>query len=187
MAPTLPAGEPTSVTAGDSWLWTTRYPDYPASEGWTLSYAFRGVGLLDTVSAELTQANDEWTVHIPAARTTELGDGTYRWAAYMTGSGSYAGRRHEVGRGILTVLPNASLAAEGTLQSHAERMVLRIRDALEGRITDDVQMTQINGRLITNIPVKELRQLLTVYERQVWREQHPGRTPVSRVVFRGVG
>lgn len=151
-----------------------------------MSYAFRGVGLLDTDAGELTVSDDEWTITIPASRTAELSAGTYRWAAYMTGSGSYAGRRHEVGRGVVVVAPNASLAEEGALQTHAERMVATIKAALEGRITDDVQMTQINGRLITNIPVKELRVLLTTYERQVWREQHPGRMPVTRVVFRGV-
>ena len=186
MAPSIPAGEPTSAVAGDSWLWTATYSDYPASEGWTLSYAFRGVGLLDTESAELTEASDVWTVNIPASRTADLSAGTYRWAAYMTGSGTYAGRRHEVGSGVLTVAANASLAAEGALQTHAERMVESIKAVLEGRVTDDVQMTQINGRLITNIPVLELRRMLTTYERQVWREQHPGRMPVTRVVFRGV-
>lgn len=187
MAPTVPHGEPSSVVAGDSWLWTASYGDYPSSEGWTLSYAFRGVGLLDTASSELTVSDDEWTVSIPAARTADLSAGTYRWAAYMTGSGSYAGRRHEVGRGVVVVAPNASLAEEGALQTHAERMVEAIKAALEGRITDDVQMTQINGRLITNIPVLELRRMLKTYEREVWRERNPGKMPVARVVFRGVG
>jgi len=186
MAPQTPHGEPSSVVAGDSWIWSASYLDYPSSEGWALSYALRGVGLLDTTAGELAVSADEWTVNVPASRTADLAAGTYRWAAYMTGSGSYAGRRHEVGRGVVTVAANATLAAEGTLQSHAERMVETIKAALEGRVTDDVQMTQINGRLITNIPVLELRRMLTTYERQVWREQHPGRIPVTRVVFRGV-
>ncbi len=186
MAPTTPFGEPTDVVAGDSWLWTARYGDYPSSEGWALSYSLRGVHQLDTETAEVTVASDLWTVNIPASRTADLAGGTYRWAAYMTGSGSYAGRRHQVGTGVLTVAPNAALAAEGDLQSSDERILAAIEAAIEGRITDDVQMTQIAGRLITNIPILELQRLRGVYERRVWRLRNPGKMPVARVVFRGV-
>lgn len=186
MAPITPYGEPTEVVAGDTWLWQVRYGDYPTSEGWTLSYTFRGVGELDTAAAEASATDDLWTITVAASRTDDIPPGRYVWAAYMTGASSYAGRRHEVARGVVTVTANAAATAAGDLQTHAERMVTLIRDALEGRITDDVQMSQINGRLITNIPVKELRQLLATYERQVWREQHPGKFPVARVVFRGV-
>lgn len=186
MAPTTPYGEPTEVVAGDSWLWTARYGDYPSSEGWTLSYTFRGVGALDTDTSECTVASDLWTVNVPASRTADLGAGTYRWAAYMTGSGSYSGRRHQVATGVVTVIANAALAAEGDLQTSDERILAAIEAALEGRITDDVQMTQINGRLITNIPIMELQRLRGMYERRVWRQKNPGKMPVARVVFRGV-
>lgn len=186
MAPTTPSSEPTEVVAGDSWLWTARYGDYPSSEGWTLSYAFRGAGLLNTTSGECTVASDTWTVNVPASRTEDLPAGAYRWAAYMTGSGSYAGRRHQVATGVLTVLPNAAIATEGQLQTSNERTLEALRCVIEGRVTDDVQMTQINGRLITNIPILEVQRLIGVYERRVWKERNPGKMPVTRVVFRGV-
>lgn len=186
MAPTTPKGEPSSVVAGDSWLWEVSYQDYPSSEGWALSYTFRGAGSLDTTAGEVVVSSDVWTVHIPASRTADLGAGAYRWAAYMTGSGSYAGRRHEVARGVVTVVANAALATDGALQSSDERILAAIEAALEGRITDDVQMTQINGRLVTNIPILELQRLRGIYERRVWKLRNPGRQPVQRVVFRGV-
>jgi len=186
MAPTTPNGEPTEVVAGDSWLWTARYGEYPSSEGWTLSYAFRGVGSLDTTSGECVVSSDTWTVSIPASRTGDLAAGSYRWAAYMTGSGTYAGRRHQVATGVVTVAANAALATEGQLQTSNERTLDALRSVMEGRVTDDVQMTQINGRLITNIPILEVQRLIGVYERRVWKERNPGKMPVTRVVFRGV-
>ncbi len=44
MAATIPTKEPLTIRAGDTIKWTKSLDDYKASDGWTLSYSFRGTG-----------------------------------------------------------------------------------------------------------------------------------------------
>ena len=44
MAATVPTKEPLTIRAGDTIEWTKSIDDYKASDGWTLSYSFRGTG-----------------------------------------------------------------------------------------------------------------------------------------------
>ena len=44
MAATIPTKEPLTIRAGDTIEWTKSIDDYKASDGWTLSYSFRGTG-----------------------------------------------------------------------------------------------------------------------------------------------
>ena len=99
MAPTIPLGEPTTVAAGDTWLWQQVFPDYPASEGWSVSYRFRGANVLDTAAGEVAYSGTTATVTIAATNTATLTPGTYYWQAIATGSGTYAGRVHTAGSG----------------------------------------------------------------------------------------
>jgi len=44
MAATIPTKEPLTIRAGDTTEWTKSLDDYKASDSWTLSYSFRGIG-----------------------------------------------------------------------------------------------------------------------------------------------
>ena len=51
MAATIPTKEPLTIRAGDTIKWTKSLDDYIASDGWTLSYSFRGTGgMIDITS-----------------------------------------------------------------------------------------------------------------------------------------
>ena len=44
MAADIPTKEPLTIRASDTIEWTKSIDDYKASDGWTLSYSFRGTG-----------------------------------------------------------------------------------------------------------------------------------------------
>lgn len=187
MAPTTPLGVPTTAAAGDTWLWTASYGDYPVSEGWTLSYRFRGASILDTSSSHLTNDGATWTATIPATLTADLTPGNYAWSAVMTGSGSYAGRLHTAETGVLQVTRNLSLAAEGDGQTWEERTLSVIESVLTNKVTDDVAMYMIGTRQVLAIPLKELLSLRSQLKRKVAAQRDPRAAfPLHRVTFHAV-
>ena len=44
MAADIPTKEPLTIRTGDTIKWTKSIDDYKASDGWSLSYSFRGTG-----------------------------------------------------------------------------------------------------------------------------------------------
>ena len=183
MAPTIPVGEPTSVTAGDSWVFKQSFPEYPVSEGWALAYAFAGPGDLLTATSEVANdAASTYTLTIPASRT-ELPTGTYRWVARMTGSGAYAGQVYTVRAGVIEVCANVTTSLPEALWDPDERLLFAIDAVIYGRITDDVQQVTIGGRSVTKIPIAELLALKSRLERRVYLMRNGGDMPVRRVIF----
>lgn len=174
MAPTVPWGMPDRLRAGDTWLWKQTFPDYPAAEGWTPSYAIRGVGRLAWDASYAVAAGEEWTITIPASVTTGLPAGRYEVAVVAVGSGSYAGRTHTIETRTLLVLANLVTAVAGERQSYAERTLKVIRDKLAGRITDDVQSYMIGSRQVVKMEIGELRKLEAAYSARVARERNGG-------------
>lgn len=188
MAPVIQAGLPSDLLAGDSLVWTASFPEYPQSEGWTLSYAFRGLGTLDTTAAEVVAGdNGSWTITIPGARTAPLPAGTYQWFALQTGSGAYAGRRDTAATGRLNIALDPADAAAGDYRAQCEKDLDAVRAVRSGRITDDLQSYLIAGRQVILIPIKELLMLESRLVREVWRLRNPGVAfPRIRTVFRGI-
>jgi hypothetical protein len=88
MAKDPPDFEPRSFVAGATVCWSKSLADYPASDGWTLKYSFRGpdaAGLDVTATAD----GDDYLVNI-SATASAVAAGTYWWQAYVTkGSEKY--------------------------------------------------------------------------------------------------
>lgn len=185
MAPPIPRGEPTSVTAGDTWQWTKDFTNYTPSDGtgtWTLSYAIVGPDKLIWTAGWSVAGTADWTVTIPAASTANLTAGTYRWSAILTGGSGYSGERATPEAGVFTVVANpANLAAGDTLSSAVKNLAL-VEAALAGRLTADMQSYSIGGRSVTAIPVNELYALRTKFRQEVWLERNPGKVGPVRVV-----
>jgi len=175
MAPTTPTGEPTLLTAGDTWRWRVAdHPDFPQSEGWTLKYRLAGVTVLSITATWQTSGDDAnyWLVSVDATSTDhEVEAGRYRLFGYFEGSGSYAGRLHQVYNDVVTVGADPRQAEDGDLQTHAERTLAVIEAALEGRLTSDIESYQIAGRAVSKIPIEQLTRLRGQYAALVRREQ----------------
>lgn len=168
MTPPIPTSEPGSIFAGDTVKFSKTISDYPATDGWTLTYSFRGPTALADQTA--TTSGSGYLVTIPAATTTALSAGTYYWNARV----SLAGEVHTVARGVLTV----TLVAGALVLTHNEKMLAAINAALEGRIVADMQQYTIGGRMVQKIPFKELAHFKAVYEAKVYRDRNPGQIGV---------
>ena len=164
MTPPIPSSEPNSIFAGDTCKWSKTISDYPSSDGWTLTYSFRGPSQLADVQASTSGSG--YLVTIAAALTEVLQSGTYTWAARV----SKAGETYTVARGVFSLVE-----VEGALVvSHNAKMLAAIEAALEGRVLVDMEQYTIGGRMVTKIPVKELTALRGMYAAKVWRDKNPG-------------
>lgn len=190
MAPTIPTSEPTTAVAGTTWKWTRDEATYPPSEGWALSYAFRGLSALDVPATGSTITDDgvsQFTVTVTDEKTAVIAAGTYQWVAYA----SLDGEKFVADSGVLVVTADASAAIAGALQSHAELMLARVESEIEARLTGNGSAhesytigTAAGGRQLSKVPMQELLAMRGVYAGMVWREQNPGRSlPTHAVRF----
>ena len=136
----VPTTEPTQVTAGDTLTWSRSLADYPASDGWVLSYALVNADGQITITASAD--GDDYLVTVTAATSAAYVVGTYAWQAYVT----LGTERYQVGTGTLTVLPNLAAQVGGyDNRSWAQKTVDAIEQWMSTR-SPQVAEYQINGR-----------------------------------------
>jgi hypothetical protein len=180
MAADIPTAEPLSARAGDTWRWTRALADYPASDGWALSYVLINAGAKVTISA--SSDGDDHAVTVAAAATANYAAGAYEWVARVSKSGEV----YTVGTGRITVLPSLS-ASTADLRTHARKTLEAIEAVIEGRASQDVLEYQIAGRSLKRIPVADLLMLRDRYRAEVAREDAANRValglPDRRRVF----
>lgn len=117
-----PTTEPASVTAGDTIAWTKALADYPASDGWVLTYTLANSAARITVPT--TADGDVHAVSVLPATSAAWAPGTYSVQAHV----AKAGARYTVGTGTLQVLPN--LVAGSLIDTRsAARQALEAADA----------------------------------------------------------
>lgn len=177
MPPTVPTIEPEVARAGDTWKWTRAFADYPPSEGWTITYSFRGLSVLAIADVVVTPGVSDYSVSVAAAKTAALLPGTYKWAAFAT----KAGERYTADEGVLVVERDMATAIAGDAVDHAEKMIAIIESALSGRLTADIENYQINGKAVSKIPVLELKRLRKQYRSELWRLRNGGRLGPTHV------
>lgn len=122
---------PTSLRAGDSVSWLLDFADYPASDGWVLSYVL----LSDQGRYDFT------AVASGASHLIELASGdTAGWVAgqyTLTGYLKKGSDRVTVGTSPIEILPDLPATSTTTYdgRSHARRMLEAIEATLESRAT----------------------------------------------------
>ena len=180
----IPSSEPLQVTAGDTLQWTRDLADYPANDGWVLTYELRALGGAYTITAAASGA--QHAVTVAAATSTSYAAGTYTIGGYVT----KAGQRFEVYRGTLVVLPNLAAGGAADRRSHVRKVLDAIEAVLEGRATrDQEQVTFSDGRSLRYMPVEDLLKLREKYRSELAREEAAaaiaaGRSPKNRVLVR---
>lgn len=129
MAYTVPTLEPAELRAGDTWAWRREdLGDYPASI-WTLTYAFRNATAYFDVVA--TADGEAFAISVAKATTAGKTAGSYDWTAFV----SDGSERHEIGRGVLEVLPDMGTAAARDGRSWARQMLDYVESALLSKAT----------------------------------------------------
>lgn len=145
MAPTIPKTEPTNPVAGDSWKWDKTLSDYPASDGWQLTYYVYGPENITIAwGTEVTASGDTFEVRVPATKTDDLTSfGAYELVGRVTdGTDTYT-----LPSKTINVLANPATAVAG--KSVARQMVEAHEAALlaNPKMTGVVRVT-VNGRTI---------------------------------------
>lgn len=178
---TTPTIEPGSIAAGDTLAFTRELADYPASAGWVLSYALRG--LAGAINFTASASGAIHAVTVAASVTATWPAGRYLWSAYV----SKAGERYEVGTGQLVVRPNLAAAASLDTRGHARKVLDAIEAVLEGRATRDQEEYSIGDRSLKRTPLADLVMLRQRYRAEVNREEEAARLaaglPSGRRVF----
>ena len=175
----IPSDEPDQITAGTTVYWTKYFPGYPASQ-FALKYSLQRVGGIITIAAAQNGTGDDFLISLDAITTGNYPPGCYTWTAYVEEGASRTG----LARGTMSVLPSP-LMALGT--THATRMLALIEAALEGRIPNGLENTNIDNQEIQRIPIAKLSQLQRIYQAKVANEQNSAATraglPNRRNVF----
>lgn len=162
MTQSIPTQEPATIAPGDTVKWSRTLPDYPANDGWVLSYELVNAAQRYTITAAASGADHLATVS--AATTGAYVAGTYDWRARVT----KAGEVYTVGTGRITVPVSFGAAADARTQ--ARRTLEAIEATLEGRATSATAEYEIAGRKIRFIPLADLLVLRDRYRMDVARE-----------------
>ena len=156
----VPTFEPHAIIVGETLAWSKSLLDYKASDGWALTYNFRGAGAGFDVAA--TADGDSFQIIVAATTTGTMAQGVYYWQAWVTrGSEKYL-----VAEGQAPVRHSlASIATSDVVDDRSQ--IKKILDAIDaliaGRLIDDVDQYMIGTRQLKHIPVEQLISLRTKY------------------------
>ncbi len=118
-----PTTEPTSLIAGDTFVWIKTLLNYPASMGWTLHY--RAINTLGNFDITASASGADHLINVSAPVTAAYFPGDYQWQSYVTNA---AGERYTIATGNLTIQANWA-AQQGGLDTRSNAK--KILDALE--------------------------------------------------------
>lgn len=161
MAYTIPTTEPVSLRAGDTAKWLKSLAEYPATDGWVLSYEL--VTASNHYAFTASASGSDHLVNVPAATTAAWAAGDYQFLARA----SLAGEVHSVASGTIKVLPSFGSAVDA--RSHVRRTLAAIEAWIEGRDIG-VAEYEIAGRRMKSIPIADLLVLRDRYRREVRAE-----------------
>jgi hypothetical protein len=169
-----PAPEPFDLVAGDTLSWSRFFNDYPASQGWVLSYVLNSTTARFVVnSGDITTQGDTFNILIPSSETKTWTPGRYQWLAVVVNSGLTPAQRATVALGRVNVaIDLLDATSPQDTRSPAEINLTNIDLMLGGRASDGVQEYTINGRMLKRYPMDELLQLRAYYLAIVRQERY---------------
>jgi hypothetical protein len=185
---------PATFIAGDTFDLLVSNSDFPASDGWVLTYALRGGGSSITLTS--TASGDDHLFQVPAvsvvgppaiAGTDNWTPGDYTAYAYAAD----ATRRFSLGQAPITIKPNPyTIASAADLRSHSKKVLDAIEAVLEGRATTDQEEVTVDTgsgrRSLKRTPVADLLLLRDRYRAEVRLEDGAasGSSSLKRILMR---
>ena len=164
--PTIPTTEPASILAGSTLKWSKCLPDYPATDGWTLTYKFRGPSVGFDVEAEAD--GSDYLITVAAEDTETMVSGTWFYQGWVEKDGE----KYPIASGqviVTAALPDEEEIYDG--RSQFKRILDAIDAMLAGKATLDQQEYQIGDRMLARIPIPDLIKLRETYAKLVFQEQ----------------
>ena len=173
--------EPKNITQGDSVSWSITNADYPASEGWVLSYALVTAGYI--IQIDSTQDGDKHSVNLTTATTAAYSPGVYTWTATV----SKTPDRRTIAQGSIEILADLSQLTDGAdMRSHAKRTLDDLEAAIERHAATGVISSSVAGRTTVWRTYEELLALRDRYLAEYHKEQVQAgvRNPTNRILVR---
>lgn len=171
-------GLPAKLIVGDTWTWKRSLAEHLPADGWALLYEF-SIDNDDVFKVEAATDGAGFLVTVAAGVTKTLKTGVWRWAELVTRESGTERYTLQVGK----------IEFYGVFrESHAERWVRILREAIESLISGKVQSVQVNGRARTMLDLEALRKMLKDAEAQAEQDTTPGRLgPQVAAVFQSPG
>lgn len=154
---------PATFSAGETLNFVLSVPSYPPSQGYSLTYYFRGASQHNINGVT---SGDSYSVTIPA--NTITGTGLYLYEAYAI----KGGERRKVDAGRVTITPD--LAAVNTAvdaRSKAEIILEKIDSMLAGTADLQTQMYTIGNRQLSRFSFSELVTARETYAKLVAQQK----------------
>lgn len=168
MAHEVPITEPLVVTAGDLVTWKRSLPDYPANDGWVLSYALTKSSVRITFSASASGADH--LVSVTASTSAGWTAGAYLMQGYVTKAAT--SERYRVFEANIEILTNLAAASSGyDGRSHAKKCLDAIEAVLESRATKAIQSWSGLEQSFSLIPTADLLTMRDKYRVEYQAEQ----------------
>ena len=163
MAAQIPTSEPAFLYAGDTLQFTKSFTDYPATDGWALTYYF----LADDGSGKKFQvpATASGTGFAVTYLTSNVEFARYVWRAkVILGAVSVT-----VATGVIDILP--SLENGGDVRTQNRRTLDNINAVLEGRASSTIMESIVEGTRLNRIPHADLLKLRDRFKQIVLNEE----------------
>lgn len=169
--------EPAQFVAGETVKWTKTFDDFPASDGWALSYALVKSGSQITIDA--VADGDAFAVTIPATTSAGYEAGRYSYQASVSKDGEVV----VVGSGRIEIKPGFAALSEGyDDRSFAKKMVDGLREIMPKLAAKGVASYSIEGRSMTYRNMEELRADLNHWTAVYYQEERKAGRMRSRVI-----
>jgi hypothetical protein len=179
------------LIAGDSLRFSSSVPDYPASDGYTLTYKLvRRDAAGGPITIVAAADGDGYLVTVLPATTASWTPGKYTWAAYVTKTGE----RYTVETGEVEILPDPAVSgAPLDMRSQARKALDDLNAARATWVATGgrVKRYSIAGRDIEYKDAAEIDMEINYWTKQVGEEQtsadlEAGRRPKNRILTRFV-
>lgn len=163
---------PDLITSGDTLDFTTVSADFPASDGWVLTYKLipRTAGPA-VITLTATASGDDHRVQATAATTAAWTAGTYSWTAYAT----LGTERYTLQSGVTQILANPGVVTTLDSRTSAAIALDNVIATLQGRATSTIAEYEIAGRRLKHMAPAELIKLKNHLEQQVASEESASR------------
>ncbi len=158
-------GTPEKINAGLNAEWEVDGGDYPASDGYTLSYAL--VNSAGQIVFDADADGDDYLIELDAATTADYTAGIYKYQVYVTLSDD----KYLVEEGTIEVLPDFAAASDGLdTRSHVKTVLDAIEATIAGRAAKGQKKMQVNGVNLERYDLAELLLLRTRYKAEYANE-----------------
>lgn len=155
---------PSKIVAGDTLNFCRSLSDYPAADGYQISYKL--VNAADVVEfSGADQAGGEWLFDIKPATTKDWQTGKFTWYEIATKGAD----RFTLANGQTEIKPDPTAAHD--TRSYAQKMLDAIEAMLEKKATKDQQNYAINGRSLTRYSIEDLIALRDKFRAEVTQEK----------------